>query len=59
MTGNEMIKLLKAHGFTLDRVAGSHHILVNGALTVSVPVHGKKELGKGLELRILKDAGIR
>ena len=48
-----------ANGFSLDRVRGSHHIMVGGAITVPVPVHGKKELGKGLELRVLKDAGLR
>ena len=59
MTGSEMVKLLKSHGFTLSRVSGSHHIMANGTVRVSVPVHGKKELGKGLELQILKDAGLR
>ena len=54
-----MIKLLKSHGFTLDRVRGSHHVMAMGLLRVSVPVHGKKELGKGLEIQILKDVGLR
>ena len=41
MTGKEMVKLLKRNGWELDRISGSHHILVKGQKTLSVPVHGK------------------
>jgi predicted RNA binding protein YcfA (HicA-like mRNA interferase family) len=56
----ELVKFLKAHGFMLDRQRGSHVILRNPATgqTVSVPVHTGYDLGRGLALQILKQAGF-
>ncbi len=48
MTGKQLIRLLKQNGWELERIQGSHHIMVKGAKTLSVPVHGNKDLGKGL-----------
>ncbi len=59
MTGRDLLKLLKANGWVLDRVRGSHHILVKGSATVSVPVHGSRDGPKGTLNAILKEAGIR
>jgi len=59
MTGNELVKLLKQNGWQVERISGSHHIMVKGSKTISVPVHGKKELGKGITQAILKQAGIK
>ena len=59
MTGRDLLKLLKANGWKLDRVRGSHHILVKGSATVSVPVHGSRDVPKGTLHAILKEAGIR
>ncbi|MBA7651930.1 MAG: addiction module toxin, HicA family [Calditrichaeota bacterium] len=59
MNGNELFKLLKQNGWQLDRISGSHHIMVKGIKTISVPVHGKKELGKGITQAILRQAGIK
>jgi predicted RNA binding protein YcfA (HicA-like mRNA interferase family) len=47
VTGKELVKLLKTKGWVLARIEGSHHILVRGTKTISVPVHGKKDLKKG------------
>ena len=58
MNGNELVKLLKQKRWQVDRISGSHHIMVKGSKTISVPVHGKKELGKGITQAILKQAGI-
>ena len=41
------------------RTRGSHHIMAKGKKTIPVPVHGNKSLGKGLESKILKEAGIK
>jgi len=39
----ELRKLLESHGWTLDRVKGSHHIFVRpGAHNVVLPVHRGK-----------------
>lgn len=46
-------------GFKLDRVSGSHHILVKGDIEVSVPVHAKKDLPAGTLNDIMKRAGLK
>lgn len=53
----ELIRILKAHGWTLSRTRGSHHQFIKDGRTVTVP-HPKKDLGIGLTQAILKQAGI-
>ena len=58
MTPKDVAKKLKEHGWTLDRIRGSHHIYVKeGFRSVPVPFHGNKDLGI-LAKVILKEAGI-
>ena len=60
MTSKEMIKLLKKNGFREVGRNGSHIKLKNpmtGNQTI-IPYH-TKELKKGLEQAILKQAGIK
>ncbi|MBI1290918.1 addiction module toxin, HicA family [bacterium] len=61
LTGKEMVKLLVRHGWTISRIRGSHHTMVRDGFAghLTVPVHGNKPLGKGLEHDILKKAGLR
>jgi predicted RNA binding protein YcfA (HicA-like mRNA interferase family) len=59
LSGKELVKLLKANGWFLVRITGSHHILIKGSKRVTVPVHGNKSLGKGLEQKILKQTGLK
>jgi len=60
MNGKELIKKMKKNGWILDRINGSHHIMVReGKRSVPVPVHGKKDIPKGLASAILKQAGIK
>jgi len=40
-------------------VRGSHHILKKGSVKAPVPVHAKKDLGKGLVLLIEKQTGVK
>jgi len=56
----KLIKVLKKKNFILQRVHGSHHIFVRieDKLTVSVPIHQGRDLGRGITLAILKDAKI-
>ena len=56
----KLVKVLKKNGFIHFRSKGSHQIFVNKAkkITVSVPVHKGRDLGKGITLAILKDAEI-
>ena len=59
LSGKELVKLLKKQGWTLHRVNGSHHIMKRGSKMVPVPVHRNKSLGKGIEAKIFKQAGIK
>jgi predicted RNA binding protein YcfA (HicA-like mRNA interferase family) len=60
MTGKKVLDLLKAHGWSLDRISGSHHIMVKDSFpTVSVPVHGSKDLKPGTLHAILKACGLK
>ena len=60
MTGRQLIKIMKREGWILDRVSGSHHVMIKeGRRSIPVPVHGKKDLPKGLARAILKQAGIK
>lgn len=59
LSGKELLKLLKQHDWILIRVTGSHHILCKGNKRLTLPVHGNKSLGKGLESKLLKEAGLK
>jgi predicted RNA binding protein YcfA (HicA-like mRNA interferase family) len=59
VTGKQLKKLLQQNGWRLDRVEGSHHILTKGGRTLSVPVHGSKDLGKGLLHALMKQGGLK
>ena len=54
----DLLRELERDGWAIDRVRGSHHVLVHpskpGHVTVS---HPRKDLGKGLVNRIRKQAG--
>jgi predicted RNA binding protein YcfA (HicA-like mRNA interferase family) len=59
MNSGELIKELKAGGYQLVSVRGSHHKFRNAAgVTIIVP-HPKKDLGKGLVAAIRKQAGLK
>ncbi|MBE8221950.1 MAG: type II toxin-antitoxin system HicA family toxin [Bdellovibrionales bacterium] len=59
LSGKELIKLLKKMGWKLDRVSGSHFVMVKARKTVIVPVHANRSLGKGLETKLLKQTGVK
>ncbi|HRV29374.1 MAG TPA: type II toxin-antitoxin system HicA family toxin [Spirochaetia bacterium] len=59
MTGKELVKLLKKEGWALDRIKGSHHIMIKGTMTLSVPVHGNRDLPAGILHRLMKDGGLQ
>ncbi len=59
INAKELIKILERKGFTLSRQSGSHAIYANtNGVKVTVPIHGKKVLGKGILKQIMKDAGL-
>lgn len=60
ITSKQMIKILKKNGFEAIRQNGSHVKMKNphtGKQTI-VPLHNK-DLKKGLEREILKQAGLK
>lgn len=60
MTPREMARLLEKNGFEFVSSNGSHRKYFNpqNNKTVILPYHSK-ELKKGTEQRILKDAGLK
>jgi predicted RNA binding protein YcfA (HicA-like mRNA interferase family) len=58
MNGKSIIAKLKAAGWVLDRVNGSHPIMVKNGRAVSVPVHGNKDVGSGLVSAIARRSGV-
>lgn len=60
LTARELVRFLEAQGFAEDRQTGSHLVLRHGErrVSVTVPIHSAADLGRGLAIRILKDAGF-
>lgn len=59
---NEILRLLKDDGWYTQRRGKGSHIILNHPTKKGVivfPDHGSQELGKGLEQKILKRAGIK
>ena len=60
VTARDLIRFLESQGFTQDRQSGSHLTLWHDERKVSVTVsmHTGCDIGRGLAVRILKDAGF-
>ncbi len=60
VTARELVRFLKAQGFREDRQSGSHLTLWHDGknVAVTIPVHTGCDIGRGLAIRILKDAGF-
>lgn len=60
VTARDLVRFLKAHGFEEERQSGSHLTLWHPSrrTAVTVPVHTSADIGRGLAVRILKDAGF-
>jgi mRNA interferase HicA len=58
---SELVRIIKKDGWYILRQEGSHMIMQHDTKPgqLVVPVHGSKEVGKGLAMKLLKDAGIR
>jgi len=56
-----VIQALTRAGFGVDRIVGSHHVLVlpgDPTRTVSVPVHSGRDLKPGTLRGIIRQAGL-
>ena len=58
VSGKKLIAFLETQGFVVTRQVGSHKVLVRKEMTVVVPLHGGKDLGRGLISAILREANI-
>lgn len=59
MNGKQVIKRLKAEGWEVLRIQGSHYRLGKGSARVTVPVHSSTDLGPGLLRAIEKQTGVK
>lgn len=61
LSGKELVKLFQKNGWYIERIKGSHYIMVHRETnqTVPIPVHANRSLGKGLERAILKKMRIQ
>jgi predicted RNA binding protein YcfA (HicA-like mRNA interferase family) len=60
LSGKEFARLLESHGWSLQRINGSHHIYAKAGsqVRISVPIHGNESLKVGLQRHLMKQAGI-
>ena len=60
VSARKLIKVLKKSGFVHDHTEGSHYIFYHSQkkITVSIPVHKGRDLGRGITQAVLKDAKI-
>ena len=60
MKSNEFLRLLKSHGWYVVRQRGSHMTMRHDLKTNEIifPYHGSREMGKGIEMKIRKQAGL-
>jgi len=56
---NELIRYLKKLGFSGPYSGGKHQFMEKGNLTLRLPNPHKSDIGSGLLIRILKQAGIK
>jgi len=60
VTARQLIRFLRKQGFVEDRRSGSHLTLRHPTrrISLTIPVHTSVDLGRGLAVRLLKDAGF-
>lgn len=59
MKYSELHRLILRNGWKLDHVSGSHYIYLKEGRKYTVPNHGSKEVGRGLELTIRREMKLR
>ena len=61
MKSSELVRLLRRDGWFVVRQSGSHMIMEHPVKKGQIvcPSHGSQEVGKGLERKIKKDAGLK
>lgn len=61
MNARQVLAALRRGGFVVDRISGSHHMLVHvsdARRTVTVPFHGAQSIKTGTLRGIIRQAGL-
>jgi predicted RNA binding protein YcfA (HicA-like mRNA interferase family) len=61
VNARQVLAELRRAGFVVDRIAGSHHVLVHPSdarRTVTVPFHGARSLKLGTLRNIIRQSGL-
>jgi len=61
VNARQVLAALRRAGLVLDRVSGSHHVLVHASdarRTVTVPFHGARSLKSGTLRNIIRQSGL-
>jgi predicted RNA binding protein YcfA (HicA-like mRNA interferase family) len=61
VSGRRVIQALRRAGFAVDRIVGSHHVMVypgDPTRTVVVPAHSARDLKPGTLRAIIRQAGF-
>ena len=58
MNGKDVIKKLQQEEWKILRICGSHYRMGKGCLRTTIPVHGNRDLGKGLLRAIERQSGV-
>jgi len=59
MNGKEILKKLRALGWEIKSINGSHHQMIKDGVKVTVPVHGTQDLKIKTLLAIEKQSGVK
>lgn len=59
MNGREVLRRLKAEGWVLRRVSGSHHIMEKDGRKVPAPTHGAQDIPAGTLAAIQRQTGVK
>jgi predicted RNA binding protein YcfA (HicA-like mRNA interferase family) len=59
MKSSELHRKIKRNGWIFVKAEGSHHIYQKQGRSYPVPYHGSKEIGKGLEMKIIKEMALK
>ena len=60
VSGKQFIRMLKKRGWKLTATSGSHHKFSHPDYRdhIAVSVHGNRDLGVGMQKKLMKTAGI-
>ncbi|MGH6896827.1 MAG: type II toxin-antitoxin system HicA family toxin [Geminicoccaceae bacterium] len=60
VSARELVRFLRSQGFVEDRQSGAQLTLRHASrkVTATVPMHTGADVGRGLAVRILEDAGF-